>query len=114
MNIFWPIFEHSGTGIGDAYLFVSTRSSQNLCFFDFYNDVTDQLDIIALGFMAAPNLSEQLRQASHRLFSEAECQIAYQEAAHHEELRRRIDPKNYPMRKTDSGYLQRLHVFTIA
>ncbi|MHB0939050.1 MAG: hypothetical protein ACYDCO_25620 [Armatimonadota bacterium] len=112
MDLFKQNFGRSEIGVGDAYLYVSARCSLNRCFFDFYHETTDQLDIITLGFTADLDRALELRQASHRLFAEASYQIAYQEAAIHTELRRRIESNNYPIIKSDSGYRQQLHVFT--
>ncbi|WP_092295553.1 hypothetical protein [Pseudomonas sp. NFIX28] len=104
-------FDDTPVGAGDVHIYPSAENESFLVM-DLYRDLTDQLDIVSFSlrvdqsalYLALPHL--------RRFFDAAECQIAFRQSSHSQQLRSLIDGGRYPVLFDESGYLQTLIIHT--
>jgi len=103
-------FEATSIGTGDVHVFSRTSNPTNVFAIDMYRDLTDQLDIIAIGVRCEETAGSIVKTSLRSLFDSASCQVWYEEANVLLEFRSMIDASNFPRSLGEHGYLQKLLV----
>jgi len=104
-------FDDTPVGAGDVHIYPSAENESFLVI-DLYRDLTDQLDIVSFSLRVEPSVLHLALPHLRRFFDTAECQVAFRQSSHSQQLRSLIDEDRYPVRFDESGYLQTLIVHT--
>jgi len=101
-------FDRTPVGAGDVHVFSSARADRNVFAIDMYRDLTDQLDIIAVGVRCEEVLVSIVKRDLRSLFDSASCQILFEEANCSVAFRSMIDAAKFPLSVGEHGYQQNL------
>lgn len=104
-------FNETPVGTGDVHVYASD-DNDSILVIDLYRDTTDQLDIISLSLKIDPPLLTLALLPLRRFFDAAECQVAFRQSSHSQQLRSLIDESRYPVLVDESGYPQQLIIHT--
>ncbi|WP_047304861.1 hypothetical protein [Pseudomonas fluorescens] len=108
-QLYTRYFDDTPVGTGDVHVYPST-GSQSLLVIDLYRDPTDQLDIVSVSLKIEPALLPLALPLLRGFFDAAECQVAFRQSSHSQQLRSLIDESRYPAPSDESGYHQQLIV----
>lgn len=100
-------FDDTTVGEGDLHLYASAENESFLVI-NLYRDLDDQLDIVTASLKVEPCLLPLALPHLRRFFDAAECQVAFRQSSHSQQLRSLIDDSRYPTLMEESGYRQRL------
>ena len=103
-------FEATPIGTGDVHVFSRTSNPTNVFAIDMYRDLTDQLDVIAIGVRCEETARTIVKTSLRSLFDGASYQVCYEEANVLVEFRSMIAASNFPRSLGEHGYLQKLLV----
>ena len=103
-------FEATPIGTGDVHVFSSTSVPTNVFAIDIYRDLTDQLDVIAIGVRCDETAGSIVKASLRCLFDSASYQVCYEEANVLVAFRSMIDASKFPRSLGRHGYLQKLLV----
>ncbi|MDC7818288.1 hypothetical protein [Pseudomonas sp. BLCC-B112] len=100
-------FDDTPVGAGDVHIYPSAENKSFLVI-DLYRELTDQLDIVTASLKIEAELLTLVLPHLRRFFDAAECQVAFRQSSHSQQLRSLIDEGRYPVLIDESGYRQQL------
>lgn len=106
-KLYTSYFDDTPVGAGDVHIYPGTESA-SLLVIDLYRDPTDQLDIVSISLKIEPRLLLLALPHLRGFFDAAECQVAFRQSSHSQQLRALIDETRYPAPADENGYRQQL------
>lgn len=100
-------FDDTPVGAGDVHIYPSAENKSFLVI-DLYRELTDQLDIVTASLKIESELLTLVLPHLRRFFDAAECQVAFRQSSHSQQLRSLIEEGRYPVLIDESGYRQQL------
>ena len=100
-------FDDTPPGAGDVHIY-PCADKQSFLVIDLYRDLTDQLDIVSASLKIEPTVLHLALPYLRRFFDAAECQVAFRQSSHSQQLRSLIDESRYPAPVDNGGYQQQL------
>ncbi|AZC26760.1 MULTISPECIES: hypothetical protein [Pseudomonas] len=100
-------FNETSVGTGDVHVYPCGKY-QSVLVIDMYRELSDQLDIVSLSLQVEPAILDRVLPHLRRFFDAAECQVAFRQSSHSQQLRTLLDSGRYPAQVDESGYRQRL------
>lgn len=107
IELYTRYFDATPVGTGDVHIYPGTESA-SLLVIDLYRDPTDQLDIVSVSLKIEPAAMPLALPHLRGFFDAAECQVAFRQSSHSQQLRSLIDESRYPAPVDESGYQQQL------
>ena len=106
-DLYDAYFDDTPVGTGDVHIYPSDKNKSFLII-DLYRDPTDQLDIVTISLKIESELLTLVLPHLRRFFDAAECQVAFRQSSHSQQLRSLMDEGRYPVLIDESGYRQQL------
>lgn len=105
-------FDEISVGTGDVYIYAPAKHGKVFFALNLYRGLTDQMDVISLGFCCTKDDVKIVRESLRSFFDMASCQVHYEESSYSVGLRNMIDANMYPLIIDESGYQQKIfHIY---